>query len=109
MECLRSPAGELKRGTVGCVWRGPQPATVGFHDRTADRESPTRAPGFGGDGAAPSESRIGRIGSRVYRSGELEHAAPIPAKLGRCYREHSHKVPTRPDSRPSPRNTHSPL
>src|ERR1700686_799179 len=30
--------GELKRGTVGYVCRGPQPATVGFNDRTADRQ-----------------------------------------------------------------------
>lgn len=27
---------ELKRGTEGYVWSDPQPATVGFDDRTAD-------------------------------------------------------------------------
>src|SRR6202022_4673837 len=41
--------GELKRGAVGYVCRGPQPATMGFHDRTADRESHTHAAGFGGE------------------------------------------------------------
>src|SRR5258708_18100101 len=30
------PRGEPKRGTVAYVCRGPQPDTVGFHDRTAD-------------------------------------------------------------------------
>ena len=29
---------ELKHGAVGHGCRGPQPATVGFHDRTADRQ-----------------------------------------------------------------------
>ncbi|MDB4871041.1 MAG: hypothetical protein JWL97_2045 [Gemmatimonadales bacterium] len=29
--------GELKRGTLGQVYRDPQPAPVGFDDRTADR------------------------------------------------------------------------
>src|SRR6201992_2470436 len=41
--------GELKRGTVGYICRGPQPTTVGFDDRTADRESHTHAAGFGGE------------------------------------------------------------
>src|SRR6266403_5291028 len=40
--------GELKRGAVGYVCRGPQLATVSFHDRTADREPHTHATGFGG-------------------------------------------------------------
>src|ERR1700689_3058162 len=41
--------GELKCGTVGYVCRGPQPAAMGFHDRTANRESHTHAAGFGGE------------------------------------------------------------
>jgi hypothetical protein len=41
--------GELKRGTVGYACRGPQPATVGFNDRTADRESHDHAAGFNGE------------------------------------------------------------
>ena len=34
---------------MGYVCHGPQPAIVGFHDRTADRESHTHAAGFGGE------------------------------------------------------------
>src|ERR1700726_2701716 len=30
--------GELKRGTVGYVCRGPQPSTMCFDDRSADRQ-----------------------------------------------------------------------
>src|SRR6266850_7654289 len=46
--CVRRQ-GELKRGTVGYVCRGPQPAAVSFDDRTANRESHTHAAGFGGE------------------------------------------------------------
>src|ERR1700686_546766 len=49
---------ELKRGTVGYVCRGPQPATVGFHDRTADRESHTHAAGFGGEEGVEQPVRV---------------------------------------------------
>jgi len=42
--------GELQRGTMGTLpW--PTAAIVGFHDRTADRESHTHAAGFGGEEA----------------------------------------------------------
>src|SRR5258705_12513049 len=41
--------GELKGRSVRYVCRGPQPATMGFHDRTADRESHAHATGFGGE------------------------------------------------------------
>src|SRR6202140_5126605 len=50
--------GELKRGTVGYVCRGPQPATVGFDDRTADREPHTHAAGFGGEEGVEQPVRI---------------------------------------------------
>src|ERR1700681_4057049 len=50
--------GEMKRNTVGYVCRGPQPATVGFHDRTADRESHTHAVGFGGEKGVEQPVRI---------------------------------------------------
>jgi hypothetical protein len=49
---------ELKRGTVGCVYRGPQPATMGFYDRTADRESHIHAAGFGGEKGVEGLFRI---------------------------------------------------
>src|ERR1700680_2007021 len=52
--------GELKRGPVGCVCRGPQPATVGFHNRTADRESHAHAAGFGGEEGV--EQAVGILG-----------------------------------------------
>ncbi len=44
----RKPSCELKRG-AGVGFRGRQPAIVGFHDRTADRESHAHAAGFGGE------------------------------------------------------------
>src|SRR5271156_5105045 len=50
--------GELKRGTVGYVCRGPKPATVAFHDRTADRESHPHAAGFGGEEGIEQPVRI---------------------------------------------------
>src|SRR6202047_345698 len=50
--------GELKRGTVGYVCRGPQPATVGFHDRTANRESHAHTSGFGGEEGGEQLVRI---------------------------------------------------
>ena len=50
--------GELKRGTVGYVCRGPKPATVGFHDRTADGESHPHAAGFGGEEGIEQPVRI---------------------------------------------------
>src|SRR6516165_12175605 len=40
---------ELKRCAEGYVWSDPQPATVGFDDRTADWESHTHAAGFCGE------------------------------------------------------------
>src|SRR5260370_6822901 len=49
---------ELKRGTVGYVCRSPQPATVGFNDRTADREPHTHAAGFGGEEGIEQPVRI---------------------------------------------------
>src|SRR5260370_33034010 len=50
--------GELKRGPLGCVCRGPQPATVGFHNRTADRESHAHAAGFGGEEGVEQPVRV---------------------------------------------------
>src|ERR1700694_944883 len=50
--------GELKRSTVGHTCRGPQPATVGFHDRTADRKPHTHAAGFGGEEGVEQPIRI---------------------------------------------------
>src|SRR6266850_6653757 len=50
--------GELKRGTVGYVCRGPQPATVSFNDRTADREAHTHAAGFGGEEGVEQSVRV---------------------------------------------------
>src|SRR6266403_2699253 len=50
--------GKLKRGTVGYVCRGPQPAIVSFHDRTADRESHTHAAGFGSEEGIEQSVRI---------------------------------------------------
>src|SRR5882672_12119974 len=50
--------GELKRGTVGYVCRGPQPATVSFNDRTADREPHAHAAGFGGEEGVEQPVRI---------------------------------------------------
>jgi hypothetical protein len=50
--------GELKNGTVGYACRGPQPATVGFNDRTADRESHAHAAGFGGEEGVEQPVRI---------------------------------------------------
>src|ERR1700722_9537053 len=41
--------GELKRGAVRYVCRGPQPTTVGFDDRTADRQPHTHTAGFGSE------------------------------------------------------------
>src|SRR5271154_1319586 len=41
--------GELKYDAMGKVCRCPQPPTVGFYDRTADRESHAHAGGFGGE------------------------------------------------------------
>src|SRR6202049_4253937 len=52
--------GELKRGTVGHVCRGPQPATMGFHDRTADRKSYPHAARFGGEEGV--EQPVGILG-----------------------------------------------
>src|SRR6267378_8401826 len=52
--------GELKRGTVGYVCRGPQPATVSFDDRTADRESHAHATGFSGEECV--EQPVGVLG-----------------------------------------------
>src|SRR6202043_2400224 len=49
---------EMKRGTVGYVCRGPQPASMGFHDRTADRESHPHATGFGGEEGGEQPVRI---------------------------------------------------
>src|ERR1700676_4767639 len=50
--------GELKRGAVGQVCRGPQPATVDFYDRTADREPHPHAAGFGGEEGVEQPVRI---------------------------------------------------
>src|SRR5271169_6211547 len=50
--------GELKRGAVGYVCSGPKPATVGFHDRTADRKSHPHAGGFGGEEGVEQPVRI---------------------------------------------------
>src|ERR1700722_1169423 len=41
--------GELKRGPARYICRGPQPPTVSFDDRTADRESHSHATRFGGE------------------------------------------------------------
>jgi len=38
-QCLRSPVGELKRGTVATFAVAPQPATVGVHDRTVGKKA----------------------------------------------------------------------
>jgi hypothetical protein len=50
--------GELKRGTMGYSCRGPQPATVSFHDRAADRKSHPHAAGFGGEEGVEQPVRI---------------------------------------------------
>src|SRR6202022_2625069 len=50
--------GELKNGTVGYACRGPQPATVGFNDRTADRQPHAHAAGFGGEEGAEQPVHI---------------------------------------------------
>src|ERR1700693_3116947 len=50
--------GELKRGTVGYICRGPQSSPVSFHDRTADRESHTHAAGFGGEEGVEQSVRV---------------------------------------------------
>jgi hypothetical protein len=55
-----SPEGKLKRGTVGYICRGPQPAAVGFYYRTADRESRAHAAGFGGEEGV--EQPVGILG-----------------------------------------------
>src|SRR3982074_1482070 len=55
--CVRRHC-ELKRGTVGYVCRGPQPAIVSFDNRTADRESHTHAAGFGGEERVEQPVRI---------------------------------------------------
>jgi hypothetical protein len=50
--------GELKRGTVGHICRGPEAATMGLHDRTADGEPHTHAAGFGGEEGGEQPIRI---------------------------------------------------
>src|SRR5260370_37712873 len=74
--------GELKRGTVGYVCRGPQPATVSFDDRAAERESHAHATGFSGEDA---EGRGGRRRFQVQPRvtlGELPHFAErAPPKI----------------------------
>src|ERR1700688_152149 len=50
--------GKLKRGAMGYVCRGPQPALVGFDDRTADREAHTHPAGFGGEEGSEQPIRV---------------------------------------------------
>jgi hypothetical protein len=50
--------GELKRGTMSHVCRGPQSAAMSFHDRTTDREPHTHAAGFGGEEGIEQPLRI---------------------------------------------------
>src|ERR1700726_4139821 len=50
--------GKLKSRTVGCVCRGPEPAVVGFDDRTADRQAHTHAVGFGGEKSGEQPIRV---------------------------------------------------
>src|SRR5260370_18841867 len=55
--CVRRQ-GELKRGAVWYVCRGPQPAIVAFHDRTADREPHTHAARFGSEEGVEQPVRV---------------------------------------------------
>src|ERR1700680_2045902 len=83
--------GELKRTSVGCVCRGPQPATVGFHDRTADRESHTHAVGFGGEEGVEQLVRI--LGG--YTASAIRHTYEHMTRLVLAGSDHQLARPTR--------------